>query len=74
MPHQRAEGEDWDYYNEVEVEKPAILVHCDFTYERGRVMVERFLGVEETQKYIDDGYRIRIIKFVASHPVSSHMD
>lgn len=62
MPKKRAEGEQWDYWNELEVEQPAITAHCDFTYERGRVVVDKHLGVEETQKYIDDGYRIRIIK------------
>lgn len=63
MPHQRKAGETWDYWNEVEIEKPALLAHCDFTYERGREMVERQLGAEETQSYIDGGYRIRIIKY-----------
>lgn len=61
MPHERDPNATWDYWNEVEVEKPAILAHCDFTYERGLVMVETALGKEETKKYLDEGYRIRIV-------------
>lgn len=63
MMHERPANAKWEYWNEVELEKPALLTHCDFTYERGRDKVEEVMGGKEVlQKYLDDGYRVRVVK------------
>lgn len=61
MPKERQKNEQWDYNNPIEIEGPAVMAHCDFTYDRGLVMVDNFLGEEERKNYIANGFRIRIM-------------
>lgn len=57
----------FDYNDPMLLEGPALGAHSDVTFHSGPTIINRYLSDDVKARYLREGYRFRIVKFVHLH-------
>ncbi|KAF2247302.1 hypothetical protein BU26DRAFT_606277 [Trematosphaeria pertusa] len=70
-------GEEYDANDPRQPDGPAVMAHCDYSFDGGLRMIEAYMPAADKLKYLNDKYRVRLINtwrpmvpIIQDHPLA----